>query len=234
LAIVVACCSYAATLQAVLAEPPDLPNPEISARAFVDQSQIVSKYTTELYAHQTSMRIVAGIGYVAYQCNETSVEENVAGEIVRLAIFNILNPTATAHWVDVALPGETSGDITITGKAVASPMLHTVDDDTLRLFFGVRLTGDSSPLHRILYRDYTISTGALSPLKQVRCTIAKKPGEQHDLALEAVQSHLSFLFGDEFGKQFAMGISNTCDMHEFDGALYSTIQMAASTLKCNG
>ena len=120
------------------AEKLNLPNGQVSARSFVDQSQIVSKFTSELYAHQCSMRIVGGIGYVAYQCNEATTAENATGQVVRMAIFNILNPTVSVKWVDVASPGEASGGIAISGLFVASPILHAIGDDRIRIFFSSR------------------------------------------------------------------------------------------------
>jgi hypothetical protein len=224
-------CALLVTLSidsASAAEPPVLPNGQVSARSFVDQSQIVSKYTAELYAHQCSLRIVRGTGYVAYQANETTTEENKTGQVVRLAIFNILNPTATAKWVDVSGPGDASGGIAIGGTFVASPILHTMGDDTIRVFFSSRAVGDSVPTFRVFYKDYTLATAALSDLHQVRCTIAKTPGTVLDLTLPTVQSHLDFLFGHGFGRQFANGLTPTCDMVEFDGQLYSTIQLKNS------
>ncbi len=56
----------------------------------------MSRFTTQLYAHQASLRIVKGIGYAVYQCNESTPEENKDGQVARMAIFHILNPTATA------------------------------------------------------------------------------------------------------------------------------------------
>ena len=53
--------------QVTSAGRPILPDGQVSARSFVDPSQLVSKYTTELYAHQIAMRIVKEIGYMAYQ-----------------------------------------------------------------------------------------------------------------------------------------------------------------------
>ncbi len=211
------------------AEPANVPDGQVSARSFVDQSQIVSNYTTEQYAHQCSMRIVKGMGYVAYQCNETTTAENAAGQVVRMAIFNILNPTATAKWVDVSGPGDASNGIAIGGTFVASPILHAVGDDTIRVFFSSRLAGDSVPIYRVFYKDYRISTGVFSGLHQVGCTIAKTPGTVRDLALPAVQMHLDFLFGRGFGEQFAKGLNPACDMLEFDGHLYSTIQIKNSS-----
>jgi hypothetical protein len=210
------------------AERPNLSDGQVSARSFVDQSQIVSKYTTELYAHQTSMRIVKGIGYVAYQCNETTTAENAAGQVVRLAIFNILNPTVTAKWLDISGPGDSSHGIT-TGTSVSSPILHSIGDDTIRVFFSTRQPGDPVPSYRVLYKDYTISTATLSELHQVRCTIAKTPGKVLDLVLPSVQQHLDFLFEPGFGTRFGKGINPACDMLEFDGQLYSAIQIKNST-----
>ncbi len=198
------------------------------SRSFVDQAQIVSKYATEQYAHQSSMRIVRGIGYAVYQCNETSPEENKAGQFARMAIFNILNPAATARWVDIAQAGESSNGITITGRFVTAATIHQTDEDSLRVFFCSRAEGDTDPSSRVFYKDYTISTGALSPLNQVRCTIAKDPAQVHDLTLSTVQSHLSFLFGKDFADQFAKGISTACDFIQIDGQLYSTIQIKNS------
>ena len=169
-----------------------------------------------------------GIGYAVYQCNETTPEENKDGQIARMAIFNILNPTATAKWVDISGPGEASGGIITTGRFVSAPMLHRVDDDTLRIFFCSRIEGDPAPASRVLYKDYTISTGALSVLHQARCTIAKQPGTILDLSQDSVQQHLDFLFGSGFGTQFGRGISTACDFVEGDGQLYSTIQIKDS------
>jgi hypothetical protein len=211
------------------AEADRLPNGEVSARSFVDTSQIVSKYTTELYAHQSSMRIVKGIGYVAYQCNEATTDENAAGQKARLAIFNLLNPTATASWVDISQPGDSSHDITLAGKSVMAPMLHTVGENTLRIFFVGRQADDSDPAFRVLYKDYSLATGTLSELRQVRCTIGKTPGDVVDLTLPNVQAHLDHLFGPGTGAQFSRGISTACDMVPFDGHLYSAIQIKNSS-----
>src|SRR6266478_2556046 len=206
------------------AENPAVPNGAISARSFVDTSQIVSKYTAEQYAHQSSLKIVKGIGYVVYQCNETTPDENVAGQTARLAIFNILNPTATARWIDVSGPDDSSNGITLTGKFVSGPMLHIVDKKTLRVFFVGKAAGDTVSGERLLYKDYTIASGEISGLHQAKCTIGKKP-ESLDLSMPNVQKHLDFLFGEGFGAQFARGISTACDYVTFEEYLYSTIQI---------
>lgn len=205
-----------------------LPNGYVSSRSFVDQSQIVSNYATELYAHQSSLRIAKGVGYAVYQCNEKTPEENKEGQIARMAIFHILNPTATARWRDVCVPGESSGGLTIAGRFVAAPMLHRIDDDTLRIFFTSKLDGDASPMSRVFYKDYRISTASLSPLHQVRCTIAGQTSPVMDLTPEAVQHHLDYLFGPGFGASFSSGLSTVCDYVEIDGQLYSTIQIKNS------
>lgn len=217
--------SYAAVFAA---DAPRIPDGTVSSRSFVDQSQIVSKFTTEQYAHQSSLRIVKGIGYAVYQCNENTPDENKAGQVARMAVFNILNPTATAKWVDVAVPGEASNGITLAGKFVAAPMLHRFNDDTLRIFFTARGEGDEGSMTRAFYKDYTISTATLSGLHQMRCTIAKQPDKVLDLTQANVQAHLDFLFGDGFGSKFSKGISTACDFVEFDDQLYSTIQIKNS------
>lgn len=200
----------------------------MASRSFVDQAQIVSKYTHELYAHQSSLRIVNGIGYCVYQCNESTPEENKEGQVARMAIFNILNPTAAARWVDVSGAGDASDGIVTTGRFVSAPMLHCVNDDMLRIFFCSRIDGDSAPASRVFYKDYTISAGTLSGLRQARCTSAKEPGTTVDLNQEAVQRHLDYLFGVGFGANFAKGISTACDFVPFDGQLYSTVQIKDS------
>ncbi|MBA4019485.1 MAG: hypothetical protein C0483_20155 [Pirellula sp.] len=215
------------------AEPRALPSGEVSARSFVDTSQIVSNFAKEQYAHQCTMRIVDGIGYVAYQCNESTPEENQAGQVVRLAIFNILNPTATAKWIDVSGPNDSSGGITITGTFVASPILHSIGDATdgshaIRIFFASRQEGDTVPIFRVFYKDYSIADGKLGELRQVRCSIGKQPAELHDLSMPVVQRHLDFLFGPGVGEPFSKGITPTCDMVSIDGTLYSTIQIKNS------
>jgi len=105
---------------------------------------------------------VKGVGYAVYQCNETTPEENKSGQIARLAIFDINNPKATAKWVDISAAGDSSNGLTIGGKFVSAPMLHRIDDDTLRIFFTSRFTSDPGPAFRVFYKDYTISSGALS------------------------------------------------------------------------
>lgn len=200
----------------------------LASRSFVDQSEIVSCYRKELYAHQSSLRIVDGVGYAVYQCNEQTPEENKEGQIARMSIFDVLNPAATASWVDISGPGDASGGITTTGLFAMAPMIHRIDDDRLRIFFCSRIEGDPSPSSRVLFKDYTISTAQLSDLRQVRCTIAKDSGTSHDLTQEAVQEHLDFLFGEGFGTSFGKGISTACDFVESDGVLYSAIQIKNS------
>lgn len=209
-------------------EGPRLPDGLVSSRSFVDQSQIISNYSTELYAHQSSLRIVKGVGYAVYQCNEKTPEENKEGQVARMAIFQILNPAATVKWVDISFPGDSSGGLTIAGRFVSSPMLHRIDDDTLRIFFISRLASDTGPASRIFYKDYTISTARFAPLHQARCTIAGKAEPVLDLTPDAVQQHLDFLFGPGFGAQFSSGLSTSCDYVECDGQLYSTIQIKNS------
>lgn len=204
------------------------PNGNISSRSFVDQAQLVSKFTTEKYAHQSSMKIVNGTGHVVYQCNESTPEENKEGQVARMAVFNILAPTATARWMDVSGPGDSSNGITIAGRFVAAPMLHVLDEDTLRIFFTSRCEGDTGPMSRAFYKDYTVSTGKLSGLHQVRCTIARQPDKVLDLTQSSVQAHLDFLFGEGMGEKFSKGISTACDFVEGDGQLYSAIQIKNS------
>jgi|GEM_PF-3224294 len=211
-----------------LAASVKVPEDAVIAQPFVEQAQIVSRCPQELYAHQSSLRIVKGTGYAVYQCNEKTPEENKEGQIARLAIFDLQRPAETARWVDIAVPGESSGGITITGRFVSAPMLHRLNDDTLRIFFCSRGAGDANASSRVYFKDYTISTGALSELRQVRCTIAAQPERQRDLEEKAVQEHLDFLFGAGFGAQFAKGISTACDFVEADGQLYSTIQIKNS------
>ncbi len=210
------------------AEPAHRPDGSVSSRSFVDQAQIVSNYQKELYAHQSGLRIVQGIGYAVYQCNESTTAENKAGQIARMAVFNLLNPTATAKWIDIAKAGDSSDGITLGGTSVSGPMIHALGEETLRIFFTGRLGSDPAPAYRAFYRDYHIATGTLSELHPLRCTIAKQPDQALDLTQPAVQSHLDFLFGAGTGASFSKGISTACDFVEFDGQLYSAIQIKNS------
>ena len=198
------------------------------SETFVRQAQIVSNAATEQYAHQSSMRIVNAKGYAVYQCNEGTPEENKAGQIARMAIFEIANPTATAKWVDICAAGDSSNGLTIGGRFVSAPMLHRIDSDTLRVFFTSCLSGDPAPAFRVFYKDYTISSGALSGLHTARCTVAKQPDAAVDLTQAALQRHLDFLFGPGTGARFSSGLSTAGDFVPFDGRLYSTVQIKNS------
>ncbi len=210
------------------AEPSQMPDGNVSSRSFVDQAQIISNYHKELYAHQSSLRIVQGIGYAVYQCNESTPEENKAGQVARMAVFNVLNPTATAKWINIAKAGDSSGGITLGGTFVSAPMIHALGEETLRIFFTGRQEGDPVSAYRAFYRDYHIATATLSELHPLRCTIAKQPDKVLDLTQAALQSHLDHLFGAGTGASFSKGISTACDFIEFDGQLYSTIQIKNS------
>ncbi len=205
-----------------------LPNGEISARSFVDSSVIVSNYKTEQYAHQSCLRIVDGIGYAVYQCNENTPDENKAGQVARMAIFDILNPAATASWVDIANVGESANGITLGGTFIHGPMLCSLPNKKLRIFFTGRFDGDNVAAYRTFYKDFGIATRTFSGIRAVRCTIAKDPSKVMDLAVPAIQAHLDFLFGAGFGNQFSKGINTACDFIEFDGQFYSTVQIKNS------
>jgi hypothetical protein len=210
------------------ADPTLRPDGQVSSRSFVDQAQIISNYQTELYAHQSGLRIVQGIGYAVYQCNESNPEENKAGQVARMAVFNILNPTATAKWVDIAKACDSSGGVTLGDTFVSAPMIHALGEETLRIFFTGRQEGDPVSAYRAFSRDYRIATATLSELHPLRCTIAKEPDKVLDLTQAALQSHLDFLFGAGTGASFSKGISTACDFVEFNGQLYSTIQIKNS------
>lgn len=83
-------------------------------------------------------------------------------------------------------------------------------------------------MSRVFFKDYTVSTGQLSGLHQVRCTIARQADKVLDLTQPSVQTHLDFLFGEGTGAKFSKGISTACDFMEWDGQLYSTIQIKNS------
>ncbi|MEI9898583.1 MAG: hypothetical protein WDN28_33190 [Chthoniobacter sp.] len=129
--------------------------------------------------------------------------------------------------MDISASGDSSDGLTIGGKFVSAPMLHRLDDDTLRIFFTSRFAADVGSAYRVFYKDYVLSTGALSGLHTARCTIAQQPNVL-DLTQDAVQKHLDFLFGAGVGAEFSSGLSTAGDFLPFDGQLYSTIQIKNS------
>ncbi|MEZ0388569.1 MAG: hypothetical protein ACAI34_15965 [Verrucomicrobium sp.] len=210
----------------VLTLPED--NPDPVARAIVQGAQVISRMATERYAHQSSMRIIDDKGYVVYQANDGTPQENAAGQVARLAIFKLSDPAGTVRWVDISGPGDESGGIKLTGRFVSSPLLHSIDGKTLRCFFTGKAEGDTLSNERVLYKDYDLATDTLSGLKQVKCVIARKPEESHDLCAVSVQAHLEHLFGPGAGQKYGRGINPACDFLDIGGVLYSTIQIKNS------
>jgi len=186
---------------------------EITAKATV-----ISNFEVEKYAHSSSIKIVDGLVYVAYMCNEEGTWEGDKGQMVRLTYFNILNPSARTY-IDICKPGLKAG-ITLDNSDLSVPNTLIINNNILRIFFRGRVKGEK----KILYRDFNITQRNLSNIEEVKCRIEKKTSNV-DLSYKNAINHLNFLFGSNHGIADSEDLFVTSEIIEFNKKLYTCLSI---------
>ncbi|AEI51030.1 sialidase family protein [Runella slithyformis] len=194
---------------------------KVYGETFVNTALPVSKFETETYAHSSYIKIINNTCYVLYMCNDKENFEGGINQKIRLSTFNLLMPTQKTI-TEIAQPSQTSGSFTLDNMGLQVPNMLQISQDTLRLFF----RGSVSKNRTILYRDYSLTTGALTNFKTVKATIARNQSIV-PLNLLNVYAHLDYLFGPGHGIGEIQDFFMTSEIEKIDDALYSVISVGS-------
>lgn len=153
----------------------------------------ISKFEGEIYAHDSKLLIVDGVGYCAYYGNDKSTVEGAAGQVVRLAVFDIDNPSNRKIY-DVFKENEKYETLTLNQNMPCyTPVLFLTKDKKIRILAKVY----TSWQQKYYYRDFDpVSTTLTNP--QI-CKIAiQGKNDLVDFDINNVRKHLSYILGANY------------------------------------
>jgi hypothetical protein len=158
------------------------------------QKQVtVSKFDTEIYAHDSKLLIKDGIGYCAYYGNDSKSIESAKGQIVRLSIFDIKNPGRKEVY-DVFKENYTYNSLTTDeNQPCYSPVLFLTEENTIRVLSKVYEKKEQ----KYYYRDFSPITMTFSDPQICKLIIANS-NELVDFNITNIKSHLKYLFGNDY------------------------------------
>ncbi len=154
----------------------------------------ISKFEGEVYAHDSKLLIADGVGYCAYYGNDISAQEGVGGQSVRLAVFDIENPSNKKIY-DVFKENEQYPTLKLEQNAPCyTPVLFLTKDKKVRILAKVYTGGWQQKYY---YRDFDpISTTLTNP--QI-CKIAIQGNSNLvDFDINNVRKHLSYILGPNY------------------------------------
>ncbi|MBB6002412.1 sialidase family protein [Arcicella rosea] len=153
----------------------------------------ISKFEGEIYAHDSKLLIVDGIGYCAYYGNDASTQEGVAGQAVRLSVFDIENPRDKVVY-DVFKSGVNySNGIKFDDEHPCyTPVLFRTKEGSIRILSKVYQKGVS----KYYYRDFDIKTKNISEPKI--CKIVNDNLSLIDFDIVNVRKSLKVILGENY------------------------------------
>ena len=158
------------------------------------QKQVtVSKFDSEMYAHDSKLLIKDGIGYCAYYGNDSKSAESVKGQTIRLSVFDIKNPGQREIY-DVFKENYNYGTLsTDPNLPCYTPVLFLTEENTIRVLAKVY----EKNMQKYYYRDFSPVTKTFSAPQICKLTIANSK-EPVDFNLNNVKSHIKYLFGNDY------------------------------------
>ncbi len=157
----------------------------------ISKQVTVSRFEGETYAHDSKLLIVDGIGYCAYYGNDKSKEEGVAGQSVRMAVFDIENPQNRVVY-DIFKSGVNynNGVYFDVTHPCYTPVLFKTSSGAIRVLSMVYQKGVS----KYYYRDFDINTRSISDPKI--CKIRIDTSSSIDFDISNVSKKLKTILKD--------------------------------------
>ncbi|MDH4460938.1 MAG: sialidase family protein [Flectobacillus sp.] len=153
----------------------------------------ISKFEGEIYAHDSKLLIVDGIGYCAYYGNDASTQEGAPGQAVRLSVFDIENPRDRVVY-DVFKSGiNYSNGVKFDNEYPCyTPVLFRTKEGSIRILSMVYQKGVS----KYYYRDFDIKTKNISEPKI--CKIVTDNLSLIDFDIVNVRKSLKVILGENY------------------------------------
>ncbi|MTH18085.1 sialidase family protein [Flavobacterium sp. LC2016-01] len=158
------------------------------------QKQVtVSKFDSEVYAHDSKLIIDKGIGYCAYYGNDLKSGEAEKGQSVRLSVFNIKNPSERKVFDVFKENFNYKTLVTDPNLPCYTPVLFLTDEGKIRILSKVY----EKNVQKYYYRDFSPDTETFSDPQICKLAIANSK-ELVDFDIFNVKSHLKYLFGNDY------------------------------------
>jgi hypothetical protein len=153
----------------------------------------VSKFDSEVYAHDSKLLIYNGIGYCAYYGNDSKSEEGDKAQSIRISVFDIKNPKERKIF-DVFKEDYSYTTLkTDVNQPCYTPVIFVTEENKIRILCRI----SEKYIQKYCYRDFSPSTETFTD-PQV-CQL-KEPNSENlvDFNISNIRSSVKFLFGEDY------------------------------------
>lgn len=153
----------------------------------------ISKFDTEVYAHDSKLLINEGIGYCAYYGNDLKSGEAEKGQSIRLSVFDIKNPSLRKVFDVFKENFNYKSLVTDPNLPCYTPVLFLTNEGKIRVLSKVY----EKNVQKYYYRDFSPDTETFSD-PQI-CKIKAVNSENLiDFDISNVQNSLKLLLGNDY------------------------------------
>lgn len=159
----------------------------------IQNQQTISKFDGEVYAHDSKLIIVDGIGYCAYYGNDSNTKEGAGGQSIRLIKFNIENPKQRKIY-DVFKENEAYPTLKIDSNTPCyTPVLFVTPEKKIRILSLVY----NSWQQKYYYRDFNPLNETFTDPQICKVSI-KGEANLIDFGINNIKKHISYLYGANY------------------------------------
>ncbi|MET3127330.1 hypothetical protein ABID42_002445 [Arcicella rosea] len=177
----------------LLDENISLPQAILHGNTLMGKQVAVSKYDGEIYAHDSKILISDGIGYCVYNGNDLSTQEGVAGQTIRLSVFNIDDPHKKKIF-DVFKENVEYKTLKLDKNYPCyTPVCFLTEEKKIRVLCKVYV----NLVQKCYFRDFDPKTETFSD-PQVSKIKINSTNELIDFDILNVRKHLKYLFGEKY------------------------------------
>jgi hypothetical protein len=184
----------------------------ITGNKFEELRVVVSKNRSEKFAHDSKLIIEDEIGYVAYYSNDISTVEGEKNQVIRLAVFNINEPSKKEIY-DIFQPNFKYNTFKTDYLATYTPVIFKTQDKKIRILGRLYV----NYLERYYFRDFDPDTKTLT--EPELCKIKNKDGSIVEFNTKNIEKHIGNLFGNNFtlstNKNYMFLVSESVYKHNY-------------------
>ncbi len=162
-------------------------------KLIIEKQSTISNTETEVYAHDSKLVILNGVGYCAYYGNDLKSAEGLSGQSVRLSVFDINNPSKKKNY-EVFKENFTYKTLkTDPNHPCYTPVLFITEDSKIRLLCKVY----EKNIQKYYYRDFDPESNTFSDPQICKINLPNSNNLQ-DFDLNSIKSSLKKLFGNDY------------------------------------
>lgn len=179
--------------QSILEQEIDVSSAIKNGDLLINKQVTVSKFDSEVYAHDSKLLIDSGVGYCAYYGNDFKSDEADKGQSVRLSVFDIKKPNDRKVF-DVFKENYTYSTLkTDANLPCYTPVLFLTEEGKIRILCKIY----EKNVQKYYYRDFSPDTETFSDPQICKMNVANSV-DLVDFDISNVKNNLKLLLGNDY------------------------------------